>query len=44
MAFDAAYQGKSEGEPRNTDKPQNRVEDIHRAIDYIVNYKGVDRK
>ena len=43
MAFDAAYQGKSEGEPRNTDKPQNRVEDIHRAIDYIVNYKGVDR-
>lgn len=44
MAFDAAYQGKSEGMPRNTDKPQNRVEDIHGAIDYIVNYKGVDRR
>lgn len=43
MAFDASYQGGSEGEPRNTDKPQNRVEDIHGAIDYIVNYKGVDR-
>ncbi len=43
MAFDASYQGKSEGEPRNTDKPQNRVEDIHGAIDYIVNYKGVER-
>lgn len=43
MAFDAAYQGGSEGQPRNTDKPQNRVEDIHGAIDFIVNYKGVDR-
>lgn len=43
MAFDASYQGGSEGEPRNTDKPQHRIEDIHRAIDYIVNYKGVDR-
>lgn len=43
IAFDAAYQGKSEGMPRNTDKPQNRIEDIHGAIDYIVNYKGVDR-
>lgn len=43
MAFDAAYQGGSEGMPRNTDKPQNRVEDIHGAIDYIVTYKGVDR-
>lgn len=44
MAFDASYQGQSEGQPRNTDKPQNRVEDIHGAIDYIVNYKGVDRR
>lgn len=43
IAFDAAYQGASEGEPRNTDKPQYRVEDIHGAIDYIVTYKGVDR-
>ncbi len=43
IAFDASYQGQSEGMPRNTDKPQNRVEDIHGAIDYIVNYKGVDR-
>lgn len=43
MAFDAAYQGQSEGEPRNTDKPQNRVEDIHGALDYIVTYPGVDR-
>lgn len=43
MAFDASYQGQSEGMPRNADKPQNRVEDIHGAIDFIVKYKGVDR-
>ncbi len=43
MAFDASYQGQSEGIPRNTDKPQNRVEDIHGAVDFIVKYKGVDR-
>ena len=43
IVFDVAYQGASEGEPRNTDKPQHRVEDIHGAIDYIVNYKGVDK-
>jgi fermentation-respiration switch protein FrsA (DUF1100 family) len=43
MAFDASYQGQSEGEPRNTDRPQNRVEDIHGALDYIVKYPGVDR-
>lgn len=43
LAFDASYQGASEGEPRNTDKPQHRIEDIHGAIDYIVTFKGVDR-
>lgn len=42
LAFDAAYQGASEGEPRNTDKPANRLEDIHRAYDILAQYPGVD--
>lgn len=42
LAFDAAYQGASEGEPRNTDKPANRMEDIHRAADILAQYPGVD--
>lgn len=42
MAMDAAYQGGSGGEPRNTDKPQFRIEDIHGAADFITRYPGVD--
>ena len=42
LAFDAAYQGDSKGEPRNTDKPANRIEDIHRAADILAQYPGVD--
>lgn len=42
LAFDAAYQGASEGEPRNTDKPAYRIEDIHRAADILLQYPGVD--
>ena len=37
MAFDASYQGQSEGMPRNTDKPQNRVEDIH-GLEHVLAY------
>lgn len=43
IAADAAYQGASGGQPRNVDKPQNRVEDIHGMADFIVQYKGVDK-
>ena len=42
IAMDAAYQGGSGGEPRSTDKPQFRTEDIHGAADFITRYPGVD--
>ncbi len=42
IAMDAAYQGGSGGEPRNVDKPQYRIEDIHGAADFISRYAGVD--
>lgn len=42
IAFDAAYQGGSAGSPRYTDKPQNRIEDIRAAADFITQYPGVD--
>jgi uncharacterized protein len=42
IAADAAYQGASGGEPRHTDKPANRIEDIHGMADFITNYSGVD--
>ena len=44
IAADAAYQGASEGEPRHTDKPQLRTEDIHGMADFISTYPGVDAK
>lgn len=42
ITADAAYQGASGGEPRHTDKPSNRVEDIHGMADFITQYAGVD--
>ncbi|WP_298069071.1 alpha/beta hydrolase [uncultured Mailhella sp.] len=42
IAADAAFQGASEGTPRNVDKPQFRTEDIHGMADYISAYPGVD--
>ena len=42
IAFDAAYQGASGGAPHYTDKPQNRIEDIGAAADFISQYKGAD--
>ncbi|MES2847556.1 MAG: alpha/beta hydrolase [Bacteroidota bacterium] len=42
IVADAAYQGASGGEPRHTDKPFYRVEDIHGMADFIMQYKGVD--
>lgn len=42
IAADASYQGASGGEPRHTDKPQFRVEDIHGMVDFVSKYPGVD--
>jgi uncharacterized protein len=42
IAADAAFQGASGGEPRNVDKPSNRIEDIRGMADFISRYAGVD--
>lgn len=44
ITADAAYQGASGGEPRHTDKPQFRTEDIHGMADFILQYPGVDTR
>ncbi|MNK59950.1 Alpha/beta hydrolase family protein [compost metagenome] len=41
IAADASYQGASGGEPRHTDKPIYRTEDIHGMADFISQYPGV---
>jgi fermentation-respiration switch protein FrsA (DUF1100 family) len=42
IAADASYQGASGGEPRNVDKPANRIEDIRGMADFITQYDGVN--
>ena len=42
IAADAAYQGASGGEPRQTDKPANRINDVHAMVDFLEKYQGVD--
>jgi fermentation-respiration switch protein FrsA (DUF1100 family) len=42
IAADASYQGASGGEPRHTDKPAYRTEDIRGMADFITRYSGVD--
>lgn len=44
IACDAAYQGESGGEPRNTDIPTNRVNDIHAMVDFLISFPGVDEE
>ena len=39
IAADAAYQGASGGEPRHTDKPALRIEDIRGMADFITQYR-----
>jgi fermentation-respiration switch protein FrsA (DUF1100 family) len=42
IAADAAYQGASGGEPRHTDNPASRTEDVYGMADFITQYAGVD--
>ena len=43
VAADAAFQGESGGEPRHTDIPFFRTEDIHGMVDLLSIYPGVDK-
>lgn len=42
IAFDASYQGESEGEPRYIEEPAIRVNDIRCAVDFLTTLDYVD--
>lgn len=42
MAYDASYQGESEGQPHNLENPSSGVEDVRAAVDYFNTLDFID--
>lgn len=42
MAYDASYQGESEGQPHNLENPSSRVEDVRATVDYFNTLDFID--
>ncbi|MBQ7674035.1 MAG: alpha/beta hydrolase [Alphaproteobacteria bacterium] len=43
LAYDASYQGESEGIPIGFENPSSRVGDIHSAVDYFTTVPYIDK-